>query len=166
MANYAMHVQALQADKNREKPRYEHGKKPSWRPFQLAFVLLNLASVADREHADRGVADLIYFPPQGVEFAAFQVPEKRADLPAGVGRLILVPELREVRVQVSFSRFASLSANLQGKYDLDRQGVRPATLTLPTGNEKWLPAAEIRGEGLFFELDADTVADWERRGAV
>ncbi len=71
MANYAMHVQALQADKSREKPRYEHGGKPSWRPFQLAFILLNLASVADREHADRGVADLIYFPTGGGKTEAY-----------------------------------------------------------------------------------------------
>ena len=25
--------------------------------------------------------------------------------------------------------------------------VKPATLTMPSGNEKWLPAAEVRGEG-------------------
>jgi hypothetical protein len=91
--------------------------------------------------------------PQGVEFAAFEIPKERADLSRGVSRLVVVPELREVRVQISFSRFAALSANLQGEYDFSKLKVRPAVLTLPTGNEKWLPAAEIRGEGIFFELD-------------
>ena len=101
-----------------------------------------------------------------VEFAAFQIPNERARLPRGVHRLVIVPELREVRVQVSFSRFDSLSANLQGEYDFGKYSVSPAALTLPTGNEKWLPAAEVRGEGVFFELEAGAVAAWEERPAV
>jgi len=106
--------------------------------------------------------------PEGVQFAAFTIPERRADLPPNVSRLVVVPELREVRVQISFSRFAALSANLQGEYDFTRTPgkARPAVLTLPTGNEKWLPAAEVRGEGIFFELDPDAVAAWEEREAV
>jgi hypothetical protein len=99
--------------------------------------------------------------PQGSEFAAFEIPAARANLPRGLARLVVVPELREVKVQLSFSRFASLSADLQGEYDFSRAKVRPAVLTLPTGNEKWLPAAEVRGEGIFFELDLDAVVAWE-----
>lgn len=60
MANLAMHVAAKQADTAREDPRYKNGKEPAWRPFQLAFILLNLASIADPNHGDRKVADLIY----------------------------------------------------------------------------------------------------------
>ncbi|HRI08053.1 MAG TPA: DUF1998 domain-containing protein [Nannocystaceae bacterium] len=106
--------------------------------------------------------------PEGVLFAAFQVPKARADLPAGISRLVLVPVLSEVRVQISFSRFVALSANLQGEYDLasQRGRVRPAPLTLPTGTAKWLPAAEIRGEGIFFQLDPDQLREWEERDAV
>lgn len=104
--------------------------------------------------------------PQGVKFAAFEVPEDRADLSPGISRLVVVPELREVRVQISFSRFSALSADLQGEYDFSGQKVRPAVLTLPTGNEKWLPAAEVRGEGIFFELDPATLHDWEERDEV
>lgn len=104
--------------------------------------------------------------PQGAQFAAFTVPKKRAGLPAGVSRLVVVPELREVRVQVSFSRFDSVHADLQGEYDFARDKVRPAALTLPTGNEKWLPAAEVRGEGVFIELDPQALAAWEQRAAV
>ncbi len=104
--------------------------------------------------------------PQGAQFVAYRVPPGRAKLPAGLSRLVIVPELREVRVQVSFSRFDSVSANLQGEYDFDTYSVKPAALTLPTGNQKWLPAAEVRGEGVFLELDAKAVSDWERRPAV
>src|SRR5262249_968817 len=35
---------------------------PKWRPFQLAFILLNLPSLTDPLHSDRGVADLLWFP--------------------------------------------------------------------------------------------------------
>jgi hypothetical protein len=104
-------------------------------------------------------------PDAGVEFAAYRVPRSRVDLPAGVGGLVVVPEMREVRVQVSFSRFDSVSANLQGEFDLGGK-LKPAVLTLPNGNQKWLPAAEVRGEGVFVELDPDALAAWEARPAV
>jgi hypothetical protein len=105
-------------------------------------------------------------PDPDVEFAAYRIPDQRADLPSGVKRLIIVPELREVRVQISFSRFSSISANLQGEYEFDKQKVKPAVLTLPTGNEKWLPAAEVRGEGVFVELDDALLSAWEQRSVV
>ena len=71
LANLAMHAQALQADRWREDRRYKEGAQPRWRPFQLAFILLNLASVADAKHDDRGVADLIYFPTGGGKTEAY-----------------------------------------------------------------------------------------------
>lgn len=105
-------------------------------------------------------------PDPGVQFAAYRVPKSRIDLPPGVHGLVVVPELREVRVQVSFSRFDSIGANLQGEYEFAGRKVKPAVLTLPTGNEKWLPAAEVRGEGIFVELDQEKLAAWEARDAV
>jgi hypothetical protein len=105
-------------------------------------------------------------PMPGVEFAAFRVPKDRAKLPPGVGGLVIVPELREVRVQVSFSRFDSVSANLQGEYEFEGRQVKPTVLTMPTGNEKWLPAAEVRGEGLFVELDPEALQRWEQSDVV
>lgn len=106
-------------------------------------------------------------PDRGVQFAAYRVPKSRIELPPGIGGLVVVPELREVRVQVSFSRFDSIGANLQGEYEFAGRKVKPTVLTLPTGNEKWLPAAEVRGEGIFVELDEEVLSDdWEKRDAV
>ena len=47
----------------------------SWRPFQLAFVLVNLPSLADPTHAERqldsGTADLLFFPTGGGKTEAY-----------------------------------------------------------------------------------------------
>ena len=105
-------------------------------------------------------------PDAGVQFAAYRVPKHRIDLPRGVRGLVVVPELREVRVQVSFSRFDSVGANLQGEFEFEGREVKPAVLTLPTGNETWLPAAEVRGEGIFVEIDDEAVRAWEEHPLV
>ena len=81
-------------------------------------------------------------------------------LPDGIGRLVLVPKLREVMAQIGFTRIEPVSADLQGEYDL---GVETAALGLTTN---WLPASEIRGEGVFVELDEKAVQAWEARPAV
>jgi hypothetical protein len=38
---------------------------PRWRPFQIAFILLNLSGLQDRLHPDREVVDLLFFPTGG-----------------------------------------------------------------------------------------------------
>ncbi|WP_369144456.1 helicase-related protein [Streptomyces sp. R44] len=43
----------------------------SWRPFQIAFVLLCLAGIDDPGHHDRAVADLLWFPTGGGKTEAY-----------------------------------------------------------------------------------------------
>jgi hypothetical protein len=105
-------------------------------------------------------------PDAGCQFAAFRIPPSRVSLPPGVRGLIVIPEMREIRVQVSFSRLDSISSNLQGEFDFESVKQKPAALMLPNGNQKWLPAAEVRGEGIFIEFDEEAVQAWERRPAV
>jgi len=44
---------------------------PAWRPFQLAFILLNLDGLTDKAHDDREVVDLLFFPTGGGKTEAY-----------------------------------------------------------------------------------------------
>ena len=46
-------------------------QEPRWRPFQLAFVLLNLPGLADPRAPDRDTVDLLFFPTGGGKTEAY-----------------------------------------------------------------------------------------------
>lgn len=81
-------------------------------------------------------------------------------LPAGIAQIVLAPRLREVSVQLGFTRLEAPTADLQGEFDL---GVENCRLGLTTD---WLPASETWGEGVFLQLDEKAVRAWEDRPAV
>ncbi|USQ88549.1 DUF1998 domain-containing protein [Streptomyces phaeoluteigriseus] len=69
--------------------------------------------------------------------------------PFGVGRPMLVKRLREVRALKAFTRVADPETGSEG---------HEAPLSLiPTD---WLPALEVRGEGVFVRLDESRLDDW------
>lgn len=49
----------------------ESFKPPAWRPFQLAFILLNLVSIAQPDSFDRDIVDLLFFPTGGGKTEAY-----------------------------------------------------------------------------------------------
>lgn len=63
--------------------------RPKWRPFQLAYLLLNLDGIVDKTHDDRELVDLLFFPTGGgkteayLGLAAFTIAHRRL-LGAGI----------------------------------------------------------------------------------
>lgn len=87
--------------------------------------------------------------------------EKLPDsLKASVDRIVLVHRLREVRAQVSFTRFEAPFSDIDGELQLD---VAPAALGLETD---WFPAIETKGEGIFISFKPEAIAAWLQRDAV
>lgn len=67
LAMSAMNLQMKQA----AIARGEKDPKPAWRPFQLGFLLVSLASTVDDKHQDREIVDLIWFPTGGGKTEAY-----------------------------------------------------------------------------------------------
>ena len=60
-ANQAMALQS----------QWTSGTARSWRPFQLAFLLLNITALAEPTHSDRNICDLLWFPTGGGKTEAY-----------------------------------------------------------------------------------------------
>lgn len=71
VANRAMARQARQREAQRQDGKPEAVAAPTWRPFQLGFVLLNLGGLVDEQGLDREVVDLLFFPTGGGKTEAY-----------------------------------------------------------------------------------------------
>lgn len=65
LANHAIDRQAQFPSKGK------NAKPLIWRPFQLAFLLLVIKSIADEKHGDRDTMDLLWFPTGGGKTEAY-----------------------------------------------------------------------------------------------
>jgi len=69
--NEAMEMAARQREASIQKKLPVSVEAPKWRPFQLAFVLLNLVGLTERESPEREIVDLLFFPTGGGKTEAY-----------------------------------------------------------------------------------------------
>jgi NAD-dependent SIR2 family protein deacetylase len=86
------------------------------------------------------------------------MPEKYARY---IESIVLVERLREVKALVGFTRIYP-PADFSEASEAARQLVAPLTRGAPT----WVPAAEVRGEGIFIQFRESAVRKWCERDAV
>ncbi|MFD0883062.1 helicase-related protein [Streptosporangium algeriense] len=139
----AMRLQMRQSSINRDGP--ESGpKEPCWRPFQLGFLLVSLASMVDEKHADRDLVDLIWFPTGGgkteayLGLAAIEIFRRRLDYgTAGGGTAVITRYTLRLLAAQQFQRAAALicAMELLRRTDSRVKGMVPFTIGLWVGNE-------------------------------
>lgn len=122
--------------------------EPKWRPFQLGFILVALASTVDEHHEDRDLVDLIWFPTGGgkteayLGLSAIEIFRRRiADGPEGGGTAILTRYTLRLLTTQQFQRTAALVCAMEllrrGGPHADPRArlMSPFTIGLWVGNE-------------------------------
>ena len=71
VANRVMARQARQREAQKANTTPDKVAAPTWRAFQLGFILLNLRGLHDPAHADRELVDLLFFPTGGGKTEAY-----------------------------------------------------------------------------------------------
>lgn len=96
------------------RPDYLAGSH-SWRPFQLAFLLLSARSIVQESHSDRDIVDLIWFPTGGGKteaylfVAAFQIFLRRLRNPViGQGTTVITRYTLRLLTTQQFQRASAL----------------------------------------------------------
>jgi hypothetical protein len=101
--------------------------EPEWRPFQLAFILLNIAGLSDRRHADREIADLLFFPTGGgkteayLGLAAFVIAHRRLSGSGVLGAGVAVIMRYTLRL-LTLDQLARRGRGLRPRADAHRSG--------------------------------------------
>ena len=142
LANKAM---AMQAKKRQSiasgKP--ENAIIPEWRPFQLAFLLMNLEGVVHPESADRSTVDLLFFPTGGgkteayLGLAAFTLVHRRLKNPGvrSCGLTVLMRYTLRLLTLDQLGRASALICALEllREQDVEKLGRWPFEIALWVG---------------------------------
>jgi hypothetical protein len=134
---------------------------PAWKPFQLAFVLLNLPGVADPADPDRETVDLLFFPTGGgkteayLGLAAFTMVLRRLRHPddahlGGAGVSVVMRYTLRLLTLDQLSRAAGLvcALELEREQDPERYGEWPFEIGLWVGKAATPNRMGAKADGL------------------
>ena len=76
-------------------------------------------------------------------------------------KIILVEKLREVRALMGFTRIQS-PGDFTDTGDVPKEFRPPISRQSPT----WIPATEVRGEGIFIQFKENTLQQWENQSQI
>ena len=183
-ANRAMADQRVQSKYAEHRRRggveplesFDEPENRRWRPFQLAFILLNLAPLADPHHVDRGAgaeatADLLWFPTGGgkteayLGLAAFALAIRRLQGELGgrrgdAGVTVLMRYTLRVLTLQQFQRAAALvcACEVQRREAPERYGAEPFRIGLWVGGRTTPNSIAAAVEAMRAELGEGWVA--------
>lgn len=142
LANAAMQMQRTRQDWVRSGAAgvVGDGSEQAWRPFQIAYILLNLPGLAIADHDDRGVADLLWFPTGGgkteayLGLVAFTILHRRIEDEEALGVAVIMRyTLRLLTIQ-QFERATMLLCSLERLRQREKDlGDRPFSIGLWVG---------------------------------
>lgn len=133
---------------------------PSWRAFQLAFILLNLSGISDPRDSNRETVDLLFFPTGGgkteayLGLSAFTIVLRRlrnpeADALAGAGVSVVMRYTLRLLTLDQLARAAGLVCALElvREKDPSRYGVWPFEIGLWVGKAGTPNVMGRKGDG-------------------
>ena len=120
------------------------GPQPSGEPSSLKRPEWEIFSQPSPAYNNRDFRLKVVPPPEGYS-GSFE-------------KTVLGEKLREVRALIGFTR-------LESAYDFDTPTELPAELRAPLSRQMptWVPASEIRGEGIFFQFSERALREWEKK---
>jgi hypothetical protein len=141
---------------------------PAWRPFQLAFLLMNLKGIVEPTHADREVVDLLFFPTGGgkteayLGLAAFGLVHRRLRHPgiASAGVAVLMRYTLRLLTLDQLGRAATLicALEMERQRHADRLGDWPFEVGLWVGRAATPNEMGRKGDGNQNSARARTIA--------
>ena len=142
--------EGLEIEKPFDRPSYDDPER-KWRPFQLAFILMNLKAIADPGCPERDLVDVIWFPTGGgkteayLGLSAFTMFLRRLRNPDHAGTSILMRYTLRLLTTQQFQRAASLICACEIIRRRELQHTGPGAL-FDRSLGGWRSHAQHRGE--------------------
>lgn len=127
-------VQQKQADSQENHTEVKDLKTPEWQVF----------TTADPNYKTKEFQQRAVDPPKGYE--------------RWFEKTVLVERLREVRALVGFTRLQS-----PGDFTDPEDIPEESQVRLSRSHPTWIPATEVKGEGIFLQFREDTLQQWEQQ---